>query len=111
MEGPTPLVRPIFDWTEVGNQFPQAAPRLDSSFLTQVRLYLCLCFSLTSLVKEAFTPYFFARMFQTYLSLSVLLWNNHVQLILTTNSEHAKVSLHFAATYRQKCGNSSLCLP
>ena len=33
---PPPLIRPIFDWSEVSEHFPQAAPQLDFTFLTQV---------------------------------------------------------------------------
>ena len=32
---PPPLIRPIFDWSEVGETIPQAAPLLDSTLLTQ----------------------------------------------------------------------------
>lgn len=32
---PPPLIRPIYDWSEVGETIPQAAPLLDSTLLTQ----------------------------------------------------------------------------
>ena len=31
-----PIVRPIFDWSEVAQHFPQASPLLDTSLLTQL---------------------------------------------------------------------------
>ena len=31
-----PIIRPIFDWSEVGEHFPQAAPEMDYSLLAQV---------------------------------------------------------------------------
>ena len=33
---PPRIIRPIFDWTEVGDHFPRATPPLDTSLLSQV---------------------------------------------------------------------------
>lgn len=33
-----PIVRPIFDWSEVEDHFPQAPPQMDYSLLAQVIL-------------------------------------------------------------------------
>ena len=42
---PPPIVRPIFDWSEVREHFPQVAPQLDSTLLTQVGACLPVCLS------------------------------------------------------------------
>ncbi len=31
-----PIIRPIFDWSEVEEHFPHAPPKMDYSLLTQV---------------------------------------------------------------------------
>lgn len=36
-----PIVRPIFDWSEMEEHFPQAAPQMDYSLLAQV-IYNCM---------------------------------------------------------------------
>lgn len=41
-----PLVRPIFDWSEVGDHFPQASPTMDYSLLAQVHYTITSLYNL-----------------------------------------------------------------
>ena len=38
---PLPLIRPIFDWLEVGSVYPQAATLMDNTLLAQKLVSLC----------------------------------------------------------------------
>ena len=38
---PLPLIRPIFDWSEVGSVYPQAATLMDNTLLAQKLVSLC----------------------------------------------------------------------